>query len=108
MKQEEAKKLPKAGKVHPMLASLPTYLKDPKNYEKVQRALLDAGATKHSHGEIVEWAACVYCQQRQHDRKEMMYRLGFRSGAQYMAWKQVHEEIKKRNPLVNWKLESRK
>lgn len=102
MKQEEAKKLPPAKKLHPMLASLPAYLKDTKNYEAVQLALLEAGSTKHSHGEVVDWATCAHCQQRQHNRKEMMHKLGFRSGAQYMAWKQIHEEIKKRNPLVNW------
>lgn len=95
---------PKADKtkLHPMLAKLPAYLKDPANYRKIQLALLDAGATKHSHAEIIDWSACVECQRKQHDRKEMMRKLGFTSGTQYMAWKQVHEKIKERNPLVDW------
>lgn len=97
------KELPKAlPKPHPMLATLPAYLKDTKNYKAIQLAILDAGATKHSHSEIGEWATCTHCQQKEKDRLLMMKKLGFQSGAQYLAWKKVHEEIKKRNPLVNW------
>ena len=79
--------------VHPMLAILPDYLKDHNNYEKIQRAILDAGATRHSHNEIVEWSACKHCQQKQHDRAEFIRKLGFTSGAQYMAWKKVQDQI---------------
>ncbi len=93
---------PKA-KLHPILASLPEYLKDPANFDKIQRAILDAGATKHSHGEVVDWAGCTYCQGKEWDRKEMIQRLGFTSGAQYMAWKKIHTTIKDRYPLVMWK-----
>jgi hypothetical protein len=87
---------------HALIASLPDYLKDHANYDKVQRALLDAGATRHSHSDILEWSACGSCQRKQWDRKEMMYGLGFKSGAQYMAWKKIHETIKKRVPLPKY------
>lgn len=101
MTKEEAKKLPKA-KPHPLLAKLPDYLKDQNNYHKIQLAILEAGATKHSHGEVVDWAKCVYCQQRLWDRKEFMYKLGFKNAAQYKAWCAVHEEIKKRVSLPKY------
>ena len=84
---------------NPLLATLPAYLKDPANYQKVQKALIQAGATKHSHGEMVDWAACKTCQRKQWDRKEMMLKLGFKSGASYMAWKKTMETIKRRVPL---------
>lgn len=95
MTEEEAKKLPKA-KPHPIVASLPAYLKDPANFDKIQRAILDAGATRHSHGEVVDWAGCVECQSRQRNRLEMMKRLGFNNAAQYMAWRKIHEHIQKK------------
>ena len=90
-------------KLHPLLAMLPDYLKDPANYYKIQKAIIEAGATKHSHGEITDWAACKYCQQKQWNRKETMLKLGFKNGPQYMMWKKTHIDIIERTPLVNWK-----
>lgn len=94
---DETEKPPKT--IHPMLAKLPEYLKDPNNYDKIQRAILDAGATRHSHGEVGEWASCKSCKQKEIDRLMMMKKLGFESGTQYLMWKKVHEEIKRRDPL---------
>ena len=86
-------------KPHPLVASLPKYLKDPANYEKIQKELLNAGASRHSHAEVVAWAACVECQGRQKDRADMMRELGFKSAAQYMAWQKIHTEIRNLMPL---------
>lgn len=79
---------------NPLISSLPDYLKDPANYDKVQKALYDAGGTKCSHSDLSEWSACSDCQIAQHTRAELMRRLGFRSGRQYMAWKKTHEYLK--------------
>lgn len=83
-------------KLHPLLASLPEWLKDPQNCDRVQRVILESLASKHSHGEIVEWASCVQCQKRFAERGFVLKKLGFSSPQQYMAWKKVHEQIKKR------------
>ncbi len=80
---------------NPLTKDLPEYLKDHSNYEKVQRALLDAGATKHSHAQVEDWSACKACQNKAWDRKEMMKKLGFTSGKQYMAWQKTHNEMKR-------------
>jgi hypothetical protein len=85
-----------------ILHGLPEYLKDPKNFEKIMKAILDAGATRHSHGEILDWAACKQCQQKLWDRKEFICRLGFRSPAQFLAWSKVHQTIKERVPLPKY------
>lgn len=77
------------SKSHPLLASLPSRLKDPANYEKIQRALLDALATPHSHSDLLAWGACPKCAPKLREHAELQYRLGFRSPAQYMAWKKV-------------------
>jgi hypothetical protein len=89
-------------KPHPLIASLPDYLKDRANYEKIEKAILDAGATKHSHGEMVDWAGCKACQAKQIDRLRMMKKLGFKNAAQYMTWKKIHQEIKARVPLPKY------
>lgn len=106
MKKEDIKPntFPKY-KPNPILAGLPDYLKDHANFKKIQLALLNAGATRHSHAEVLEWAGCKACQQKQWDRKEMMKKLGFRSGAQYLMWFKIHKQIDsmERVPLVDWK-----
>jgi hypothetical protein len=89
----------KSAKVH-VLDGLPEYLKDPKNYEKIQRDLLDTLASSHSHGEMIEWASCYHCQIKFAQHAEAVRLLGFRSPAQYFAWKKVHAQIKRRVPLA--------
>ena len=84
---------------NPLLIGLPAYLKESKNYDKIRRVILDAGATRHSHSEMLDWSACKTCQRKQWDRKETMKRLGFRSGVQYLEWRKVQEEIKKRRGI---------
>jgi hypothetical protein len=90
------------SKTHPLIAGLPEHLKDPRNYEKVQRAVLEAFAGKHSHGEITEWAGCADCQKRFAERRHVLKSFGFKNAAQYMAWRAIHEAIKERMPLVDW------
>ena len=89
---------------HPLLRNLPKHLKDPANYEKIQRAIFKAGASTCGHGEVGEWATCKKCQRKQWDRKEVMERLGFVSGQQYLMWRRVHERIRdlKRDPLAKY------
>ena len=89
---------PKANKVS-VLAGIPEYLKDRKNYPKVQKALLETLATTHSHSDMIEWAGCFQCQRKMHDHAEMVRKLGFLSPAQYFAWKKVMQEIERRVPL---------
>lgn len=82
-----------------LLAELPEYLKNRANYKKIQKAILQAGATKHSHSDVTLWAACFVCQRKQNDRLLMMKSLGFRSRAHYMAWQKIHEHPLMRTPL---------
>ena len=84
---------------NPIFDGLPKYLKDPKNYKKIQKALLETLASTHSHGELIEWHACTPCQRKVRDHADMVRKLGFTSPAQYYAWKKVQEEIKRRQPL---------
>jgi len=98
------KALPKGtiigSRVNPLIANMPSHLKDFKNFEKIQRAILDAGATKHSHAEIGDWAKCLTCKSKNEDRVLMMRKLGFTSGAQYRNWLRIHTKIKTLMPLI--------
>lgn len=87
---------------NPLLAGLSDYLKDPANYESVQRQLLEALASPHSHSDILEWGKCAECGPKIKAHRETMKKLGFKSSAQYMAWKRVHETIKGRIPLPKY------
>ena len=90
-------------KLHPPLAVLPPHLKDPANYDKIQKTIVQSFAGKHSHGEVIEWAQCADCQRRFSNRRHVLKTLGFKNPAQYMLWKKIHTEIKSRFPLVDWK-----
>lgn len=78
---------------NPLTASLPAALKDPANFKKIKKVLLEAGSTRCSHSDMLAWAACKKCKQVQWNRKEMMIALGFTSAAQYLAWHKIHEQI---------------
>lgn len=92
----------KAQRLHPLVSMLPDHLKKPENYDKIKKAILNAGATKHSHGEVADWAGCKECQQKQLDRLRMMKGLGFRSAAQYKIWDKIHAIVKGRAPLPKY------
>lgn len=98
---EEKPNIQYATKKSPIFSGMPDYLKDHKNYEKIQRVLLEELATGHSHGEVVEWASCVDCQSKFRNKGEMIKKLGFSSVAQYKAWQLVHSRIDSmlRSPL---------
>lgn len=85
------------SRVHPLVAQMPAHLKDPANYKKIRKALLEAGATTHSHGEVLEWASCIKCQKAQNNRLLMMKAMGFTSKAMYMTWRKINEEIIRKN-----------
>jgi hypothetical protein len=95
----------KGGRTTALLAAIPKHLKDPANFEKIYNAIADAGRTKHSHGEVTEWATCFVCQRRANDRLLMMKSLGFTSKAMYLTWLKVHSEMntlrRDRLPMYN-------
>lgn len=90
---EAPKSLPKTLKV-PITLALPKYLKDPANYDKINKFIIQSLASKHSHGEIVDWAKCAACQRRFAERSGVLKKLGFPSIRHYMAWKRIHEQMR--------------
>lgn len=82
-----------------ILDGLPEYVKHPKNYMKIQKALLETLSCGKSHGDPSEMIHCKKCAVNMVERRRLMKRFGFTSSAQYMAWRKTHEEIKKHMPL---------
>ena len=79
---------------NPILYGLPPALKDPANFEKIQRAILNTLKGKCSHSEMLEMVKCGKCTRKMMERRLLLKRLGFRNPAQYLEWKKVHVRIK--------------
>lgn len=84
-------------KVNP-LDGLPEYLKDPKNYEKIQRSLLETLSCGKIHSDPSQSLTCSKCTENMMERRRLMEKFGFKDAAQYMAWRKTHEEIKNTFP----------
>lgn len=89
--------------VHPLLASLPPHLKDHAKYYDIQKKILETIASTCTHSELIDFASCPKCTGNMLKRRKLLRELGFKNPAQYMAWRMVNEEIKKRVPLIQWK-----
>lgn len=98
MDKEQAKKLPGLASLNP-LGHLPEFTKDPKNYMTIERALLDTLSCKKTHSDPIAMMDCKTCQNNTLERRALMKKFGFRSPAEYMKWKEMQNEIKKRMPL---------
>lgn len=86
--------------------SLPDYLKDHDNFDKIQKALYDVGGSTCTHSEVFEWANCSKCQLKMHERAELMRKLGFKQPGQYLAWKKIHETIRDKKRMAYRKYNS--
>lgn len=99
MNKEQAAKLPRYKNP---LGHLPEYTKDPKNYETIQKALLDSTFCGTTHSDPAQMFECLGCQTKALERRELMKKFGFRNAGEYLEWKKIHTEIKTRYPLVDW------
>jgi alkylated DNA repair dioxygenase AlkB len=93
-------------KTNPLVASLPDYLKNPANYQEIQMKIIESVMTTCSHSDIGEFARCPKCTEKMLERRKLLKKLGFKNPAQYKVWQQIHQEIRKRLPLIDWKKEN--
>ena len=85
---------PQAMPKNPLFKGMLQHLKDPANFEKIYKAIYEAGVSKCSHSEVSEYAHCFKCAIKAKDRSETMKKLGFTSGKQYLMWLKVHQRIR--------------
>jgi len=84
------------------LNRLPDYVKDPKNYMKIQKALLETLSCGKAHGDPHQMMVCAKCTENLRERNKLMQKFGFTSTAVYMAWRKAQEEIRRLTPQVDW------
>ena len=90
------------SRLNPLIADLTDYLKDPANFDKIQKTIIETLAGNCSHSDMAEWAGCAKCQKRFTERRYMLKKLGFKNPTQYREWVKVHSEIKRRYPNADW------
>lgn len=101
MNKEQAKKLPRHLK-NPLLEGLPAYVKDPKNFFDIQQSIINTVQTTCSHGDVMEYAKCKKCTEKMLERRKLLKKYGFKNPKQYFEWRKVHQEIRRRYPLMDW------
>ena len=76
-------------KTSPLLKGLAGELKDPKCFKAIERQLEDCVKVSHKHKNATDWAKCSQCQLNFVKRRQLMKKLGFKSGIQYLQWKKI-------------------
>lgn len=101
MNKDEAKKKFPTYQPDPLTYHLPDAVKDPKNYFKIEKALLDTLKCKKDHSDPLEMAGCSTCTKNMLARRSLLKKFGFYSSAQYMRWKKIMNEMinPKRDPI---------
>ena len=94
------------SRVNPLVANLPKHLKNPANFEDIQRRIYKTLETKCSHSDLLEFSKCSSCTSMMLKRRKLMRELGFKNAGQYLEWRKIHEKIKATMPLVDWKRKS--
>lgn len=81
------------------LKNLPDWVKHPKNFEKIQRALLETLTCGKIHSDPAQQLHCSKCSENMLERRKLMKQFGFKDASMYMEWRKRHEDIKKMMPL---------
>lgn len=89
MKKLDLKQVPKKLKPDPLFKDLPKELKDPKNFEVIEKRLIKILKTPHKHKTAKEYVACPLCNAKRLERQAKMREEGFSSIIQYMQWKKI-------------------
>lgn len=100
--KEAMKHAVRAKDLRSPLDSLPDYVKDPKNYQKIEKALLETMVCPKSHSDPIEMTKCKKCTENMLARRQLLKKLGFKHPSVYLAWKKTHTEIRRMMPLVDW------
>lgn len=94
MKKLDLTTVPKKLKPNPLFKGMSSFLKDPTNYESIEKQLIEILQTGHKHKTAKAYVKCAECQLKREERKQRMQEVGFKSLQQYMEWKKIHTIIK--------------
>lgn len=102
MKKLDIKEVNKKRKPSPLFKGMPKSLKDPSNYEAIEKQLIEIIQIDHRHKTASSYAKCDICQAKREERKLKMKQIGFKSIQQYLEWKKIHEIIKNKQDFRLW------
>lgn len=80
-------------KPNPLFKGMPSLLKDPKNYKKIESSLVKILQADHKHKTASAYVKCADCQNKRQERTAKMKQVGFKSIQQYMEWKKIMDII---------------
>ena len=89
MKKLDLSTLPKKIKPNPLFKGMSKSLKDPANYEKIEKSLFEILKSDHKHRTASSYVKCKECNEKRLARQKAMDDLGFKSIKQYMEWKKI-------------------
>lgn len=79
------------------IKGLPTKLKDPKRYEKIEKELADIMFSDHKHRKVSAFVKCKRCQAKMKKRHARLLELGFKDYSQYLDWKRIMKVVHEQN-----------
>lgn len=75
------------------IKGLPAKLKDPAQYEKIEKELANIMFSDHKHRKVAAFVKCKRCQAKMKKRHEKLLEFGFKDYAQYLTWKKIMKII---------------
>lgn len=88
------------AKVNPVFKGLSDSVKDPKNFNKIEKKLARVMVSDHKHVTVKGFTLCKKCQDRFNKKRQLIHELGFVSINQYQNWKKIMEIIINKKKLV--------
>lgn len=93
MNKLDLTKVPKNLQPDPIFKGMPSHLKDPKNYKKIEKRLIEILLSDHKHKTASSYVKCKQCQEKREQRAKQMKEIGFKSITQYLTWKKIMQII---------------
>lgn len=94
MKKLDLKTVRKNLKPNPIFKGMSEYLKDPANFEKVEKKLIEILKSDHTHKTASSYVKCKECNLKRIERQNKMKQEGFKNIKQYLEWKKIHTIIR--------------
>lgn len=88
MKKELLNKIAKA-KENPVFEGLSEELKDPDNFQKIEKKIVNTMVSDHKHANIKQFINCKRCQDKVRKKAETIKKSGFKDFTQYQNWKKI-------------------
>lgn len=93
MKKLDLAKIKKL-KPNPIFKGLSPRLKNPDNFVKIEKELIDCLKSDHKHRIIKAYVSCAWCQKKLQLKQQRMLAMGFKDYGQYVEWRRVMQIIR--------------